>query len=155
MLIADYLNEACICTDLQSETKEQILEELADLQFAVHSEIDKEEAMSGLFEREKLLSTGIGDGIAIPHARVSKIDDIRVSLGFLRKDVEFESLDNKPVRLVFLILFPKDNVGLQLRFLARVSRVLQNISLHDELCQCSNPAKVIETFRKYEEKHFH
>ncbi len=155
MLIADYLKEDCICIDLQSEIKEQILEELAELQFRVHPDLDKDETMNGLFEREKLLSTGIGEGIAIPHARVSCIDDIRVSLGFLKKDVEFNSLDNKPVRIVFLILFPKDNVSLQLRFLARVSRVLHKTSLHDDLCKCKNPMEVIETFKKYEEKHFH
>ncbi len=155
MLISDHLNKECICVDLQGETKESILKELAELSLKVHPEIDRDETMASLFEREQLLSTGIGEGIAIPHARISSCDEIYVSFGILRKKVDFLALDNKQVRLIFLILFPKDKVNLQLRFLARVSRLLQHTSLHDDLYECENPEDVITTFRKYEEQHFH
>ncbi|MBU2515436.1 PTS sugar transporter subunit IIA [bacterium] len=155
MLISDHLNIECICVDLKGETKEDILKELAELNFKAHPDIDRDETLASLFEREQVLSTGIGEGIAIPHARASSCSEIFVSFGILRREVDFNALDNKPVRIVFLILFPKDQVNLQLRFLARVSRLLQHTSLHDDLYKCESPEEVINTFRKYEEKHFH
>ena len=155
MLISDYLQTQCVLVDLNCETKEEVLKQLAELQFTLHPEVDREETMASLFEREQLLSTGIGDGIAIPHARIGSCNEIFVSFGLLKKDVDFNALDSKPVRMVFLILFPKDKVNLQLRFLARVSRVLQISSLHDELYNCERPEEVIEIFKQYEEKHFH
>lgn len=155
MLISDYLFKECICVDLQGNTKEEVINELAELQFLAHPDIDREETMAGLFDREDLLTTGIGNGIAIPHARISSVSNICVSFGMLQKDVDFQSLDEKPVRIVFLILFPKDQVNLQLRFLARVSRLLQHTTLHDALYTCKSPEDVIKTFQEYEEQHFH
>lgn len=155
MLISDHLNKESICVDLKGESKEDILKELAELSFKIHPELDREEVLAGLFEREKVLSTGIGEGIAIPHARVGNCDEICISFGLLRKEVDFQTLDNKPVKIVFLILFPKDKVNLQLRFLARVSRVLQHTILREELIKCESAEDVILTFQKYEEQHFH
>ncbi len=155
MLISEHLNEKCISIDLKGDTKDKILSELAELQFKVHPELDPDETMASLFEREKLMTTGIGDGIAIPHARICNCGDIYVSFGILKNDVEFQTLDDKPVRIVFLILFPKEKVNLQLRFLARVSRVLQHSELLDDLLNCKSPEEVISIFKQYEEKHFH
>ena len=155
MLISDFLNKDCIRVNMQCSEKEEVLKQLAELQFSIHPEIDREETMASLFERENLLSTGIGEGIAIPHARIESCTDILVSFGLLGSKVNFESLDDKPVRIVLLILFPKDKVNLQLRFLARVSRVLHDTSLLEKILACSSPEEVVDTFRQYEELHFH
>lgn len=155
MLILDYLKKECVSIDLKGETKEEILKELAELQFSSYPNVDRHEAFNSLFEREALLSTGIGEGIAIPHARIKSCKEISVALGLLKKEIDFGSLDNKPVRMIFLIFFPKDDVGLQLRFLARVSRLLKHSSLHDDLFKCRTQEEVINTIRQYENKHFH
>lgn len=155
MLITDYLKEECIRVNLECKSKDEVLQELVNLQFVAHPEVDKEETIASLYERENVLSTGIGEGIAIPHARIGSCDEVYVSFGLLKDGVDFNSLDKRPVKIVFLILFPKDKVNLQLRFLARVSRILQNNTLHDDLENCKEPADVIEVFKKYEEKHFH
>ncbi len=155
MLISEFLIPECIRVNLECDSKDEILKELVELQFKAHPEVDRSETIASLYEREDLLSTGIGDGIAIPHARISSCDNISVSFGLLKKGVDFNSLDNKPVRIVLLILFPKDKINLQLRFLARVSRILQHKSLHDELYRCITPEEVIQVFKLYESKHFH
>ncbi|MCP4757618.1 MAG: PTS sugar transporter subunit IIA [Proteobacteria bacterium] len=155
MLITDFLKKECINVDLQAGSKEEIIKELAELLLKYHPEIDKEEAYAGLFEREKLLSTGIGEGVAIPHARLESSRKISVAFGLVHKETDFGSLDNKPVKIVFLIFFPKDEVNLQLRFLARVSRLLRDASLYESLYESQSPEEVVAVFKQYEDHHFH
>ena len=155
MLITDYLKEECIDISLSGESKAAVIIKLLDRIIDADPEIIRDEALEDLFSREKLESTAIGNGIAIPHARVKNISDIKVAFGLLTDDPGFDSIDKQPVQLVFLILFPKEKVGLQLRFLARVARLLQQRGLHDSLIQCSSQKEILDTFKLYEEKHFH
>ena len=155
MLIRDYLKEECIDLFLSGETKEDIIKKLLDLILKSDHEINREEALEDLFAREKLETTAIGHGVAIPHARIEKASGIKVAFGFLKDTLDFEPIDKKPVELVFLILFPKEEVGLQLRFLARVARLLQQKGLHGNLLECKSAKEVLDTFKVYEEKHFH
>lgn len=155
MLINDYLKEECIDISLSGENREEIIKKLLDLILKSDPGINREEVLEDLFAREKLESTAIGNGVVIPHARVEKTSGIKVAFGLLKDDLDFYPIDNKPVELVFLILFPKDEVGLQLRFLARVARVLQQSGLHDSLLTCKSEKEVMDIFKIYEEKHFH
>jgi len=155
MLITDYLPQECITTNLAGNDKQEIIDNLAELIFQKYPEIDKTEALEGIREREKLMTTGIGEGVAIPHARIDSSPDIVTAFGLLSKEVDFNSLDDKPVKLVVLILFPKDKVSLQLKYLARVSRLLQRTSLHDDLFQCQTSEDVLNTIKLFEESHVH
>ncbi|MFH2132554.1 MAG: PTS sugar transporter subunit IIA [bacterium] len=155
MLITDYLKKECIVVNLKAEKKDQLITALAELQFENHPEIDREEAIAGLYEREKILSTGIGEGIAIPHARLKSIDRISVSCGLLQDEADFDAIDAKPVKMIFLVFFPEDEVNLQLRFLARISRLLRHAELRENLLCCHRPEDVIDVFRQFEADHFH
>ena len=155
MLITDYLKEECIDISLSGENREEVIKKLLDLILKSDPGINREEALEDLFAREKLESTAIGKGVAIPHARVEKTSGIKVAFGLLKDGLDFDSIDNKPVELVFLILFPKEEVGLQLRFLARVARLLQQKGLHGNLLVCKSEKEVMDIFKIYEEKHFH
>lgn len=155
MLITDYLKEECVDISLSGENREEVIKKLLDLILKSDPGINREEAFEDLFAREKLESTAIGNGVAIPHARVEKVSDIKVAFGLLKDNLDFDPIDKKPVELVILILFPKKEVGLQLRFLARVARVLQQSGLHDSLLACKSEKDVVDTFKIYEEKHFH
>jgi len=155
MLISDYLDKDCITVALQAKSKEDLINQLAELQFRRHPELSSAEALSELFEREKVLSTGIGKGIAIPHARLQSCQRISVSFGLVQNDLDYASLDGQPVRIVLLIFFPKQEVNLQLRFLARASRLLQQETLRRDLIDCSTPEAVIAAFKRYEAVHFH
>ena len=155
MLITDYLKQECIDISLSGENKEEIIKQLLDLIIKSDPGVNREEALEDIFAREKLESTAIGNGVAIPHARVEKVSGIKVAFGFLKDNLDFDPIDNKPVELVFLILFPKQEVGLQLRFLARVARLLQQKGLHNNLLLCKSAEEVIGTIKVYEEKHFH
>lgn len=155
MLITDYLIHECIAVNLKAGKKERIITELAELQFANYPEIDRAEAIAGLSEREKVLSTGIGNGIAIPHARLKSSHRISVSVGLMQGETDFEAIDHQPVRIIFLVFFPKEEINLQLRFLARISRLLKDEALRERLLSCECPDDVIEVFKQFEAQHFH
>jgi mannitol/fructose-specific phosphotransferase system IIA component (Ntr-type) len=155
MRITDFLKKECIKVYVEGKNRESIIEELLDLIIQNYPAINKEVALAGLFKREKLESTAIGRGVAIPHARIENCDNISVAFGLLNKGVDFKSLDNKPVRVIILILFPKEKITLQMRFLARVARLLHHSGLHDKLFECSSQDDVLDSFKNYEDKHFH
>ena len=155
MLITDYLKEECIDISLSGHNKEAVVKKLLELIVKSDPSIKPEETLEKLFEREKLESTAIGNGVAIPHARIGKLPDIKAAFGLLKDDTDFDPIDKKPVELVFLILFPKEKLDLQLKFLARAARLLQHRGLHDNVLVCKSGQAVIDAFRVYEEKHFH
>ncbi len=150
MQITDYLKKECIHVDVPGTDKDEIIRELANLLLTHHPDIDVEEAMGGLFERENVLSTGIGNGIAIPHARLKTCRDVYVAFGLLKEEANFESLDNKPVKLVFLIFFPEDKVNLQLKILAKVSRILLKSGVTDRLLNAKTSDDIVAVFEDYE-----
>ncbi|MBF0279132.1 MAG: PTS sugar transporter subunit IIA [SAR324 cluster bacterium] len=155
MSIAEYLKRECIVVNPSSNDKDALIKELAERLLEHHPEVDRAEAMEALFEREKLMSTGIGEGVAIPHARIQSCSDVSMAFALQRKGVDFNALDSKPVKLVFLIFFPKEKVNLQLRTLAMVSRILQRGGLNKSLLKAESPEEVLDIFKKYEEaKHF-
>ncbi len=150
MQIIDFLKKECVRIDVPGCDKKDVIRELAKLLLKFHPEIDAEEAIEGLYQREGVLSTGIGRGVAIPHARLDSCREICIALGLLREGTNFESLDKKPVKLVFLILFPKDDVGLQLKTLAKLSRILLKGGLAQRLLRAQTTEEVIDEFEAYE-----
>ena len=154
MRIIDILSKDCIKIPLTNMDKNEIIKELLDILSIVHSEINIEEAFEEVIEREKIETTAIGHSVAIPHARIKNIQKVCIAFGITKEGVDFDSIDNKPVRLVFLILFPEEEVGTQLALLARLSRLLKDETLREELLKCSSNQSVIEVFTQYEGRHF-
>jgi len=152
MLISDYLNQSCIDVNLKPTNKNDIITQLADLVFQAYPEIVPEEAMEGLSERESVMSTGIGEGIAIPHARIESCREIRIAIGLLREGVDLNAIDNQPVRFVILIFFPKEEVTLQLQTLAKVSRILKKKSLNEHLLNATSSTDILEYIKQYEKE---
>ncbi|MEN8153642.1 MAG: PTS sugar transporter subunit IIA [Acidobacteriota bacterium] len=154
MRICDYLKSECIKAELSGNTRNEILLELTGLIGKAFPEINIDEAVNGLLKREKLETTGIGKGIAIPHSGIKSCNTIVPAFGLVKKDVDFRSLDNEPVKIVFLILYPAAQVSMQLRFLARVSRILRNKELVKSLQKCNTSDEILGVFENYENRHF-
>lgn len=126
MQIKKYLRPESIIEDLKAVTKEAALEELAAAlprQAAGH---DIGEMVKVLMAREKLGSTGIGDGIAIPHGKIAGLDELLISYGRSKKGLDFNAMDGKPVHLLFLLMAPENSAGQHLKVLARISRMLKD-----------------------------
>jgi fructose-specific phosphotransferase system IIA component len=154
MRISQYLDKDCIKIPLQKQKKYEVIEELLELIAHKYPEIDKEETIHNLLDREKIETTAIGNYVAIPHARLKSIQKVYFAFGIPEKSVDFEALDKKRVNLVFLLLCPEKKVTTQISLLARLSRILHDKNLRKKLSKCKNSQNVIEVFTEYENKHF-
>lgn len=126
MRILDLVSPAAVVDGLRGETKEGVLRELAEAACALVPGLPPDRLSSILMEREGLGSTGIGDGVAIPHGKVPGLDRLVAVLGRSRDGVQFQSLDGKPAHLFFLIVAPENSAGMHLKALARISRLLKD-----------------------------
>ena len=133
MKFSELINKNYIIPEFKSRTKKQVLEELVEALASNKREIDKVELLNALLEREKLGSTGIGDGVAIPHGKLNGLDNIILLFGKSGQGVDFDAIDRKPVCLVFLLVAPADSAGLHLKALARLSRMLREKDFKNSL----------------------
>jgi PTS system nitrogen regulatory IIA component len=138
MRITDILDEASIIQDLCSTTKKEVLEELSDVLVEGGKLPDRDKVVEVLLDREKLGSTGIGDGIAIPHGKMKGIEDLVTSFGRSTKGINFESIDNKPTHLFFLLVAPENSAGIHLKALARISRLLKDPNFRRRLMEAKD-----------------
>jgi len=133
MKISEILNRDLLISNLQSKNKKGVLEELAGILVAQGKLQDLEKAVEVLLDREKLGSTGIGDGIAIPHGKIKDLGGVVASFGRSREGVDFESIDQKPAHLFFLLVAPENSAGIHLKALARISRLLKDPKFRESL----------------------
>jgi PTS system nitrogen regulatory IIA component len=142
MKILDYLPMEVIEADLKAKTKIEVLKELV-LSLVRNSLVkDTDQALEVLLEREKLGSTGVGDGVAIPHAKFNGVKNLVAVFGRSRAGIDFESLDNKPAHLFFLFLAPENSAALHLKVLARISRLLKKPDFRESLMRARDREEI-------------
>ena len=151
MKIGDYLKEEQILLDLKVGKKEEAIKEIATLLKGAKEITDFETFLKNVFEREKLATTGIGHEVAIPHARTNAVKDFVIAFGRSKEGVEFNSLDSKTAKIIFLMATPKEKgLSTYLKTLAYLSRLLQKESFRNSLLQASSPKEIIDQFKKAE-----
>ena len=138
---------------MRARTKKEALRELAEAVSAVVPELETNQLIETLMEREKLGTTAMGDGIAIPHARLDHIDRIMVSFGKSRAGVDFESVDGELTRLFFLLIAPKKEGSAHLLALARLSRVLSHEEFRQRLLEIEDVDELLRALEQEESKH--
>ena len=142
MKINGLLQPEDIIAELAAETKDGVLSELAAKLAGRHSSLDREEALRVLQERERLGSTGIGDGVAIPHGKLKRAENLALIFGRSRKGVDFDSLDGKKVHIFFLLIAPEEAYGLHLKMLGRISRILKDPAVRKGLLDAPDTAAI-------------
>ena len=152
MRLSDFVNKRLINLSLQAKGKKETLEELAALLAGQRIIPNSEKLVSVLMERESLGSTGVGNGIAIPHAKTDLAKKIIIAFGRSDKGIDFDSLDKKLVYLVFLIIAPEDAHETYLRVLARISRLLHEERIREGLRNAQSPRQVVNLIRKEEKE---
>lgn len=152
MKLVDILPESLVIPELSGATKDEVLRELAESLASVHRHVDAGKLVEVLWEREKLGSTAIGDGIAIPHGKLPGLSTVLAAFGRHPKGVDFESLDGKPSRIFFLLVAPDDSVGLHLKALARVSRLLKEETFRERLLTLDSAAALYASICEEDEK---
>jgi PTS system nitrogen regulatory IIA component len=126
MRIEDILAPELVIPRLEASTKAGVLEELVSVVAAHHPEIDRGRLLEALHERERLNTTGLGDGVAIPHGKLPGLRRVFAAFGRSPAGVDFQSVDNKPTHLFFLLVAPEESASAHLKALARISRLLKD-----------------------------
>jgi Kef-type K+ transport system membrane component KefB/mannitol/fructose-specific phosphotransferase system IIA component (Ntr-type) len=137
-----------ISLDLRGETKEEIITELVDMLAAAGKLLDRDAALTAVFEREKSMSTGMEHGIALPHGKTDGIADIAVAVGIKRKGINFDSMDGEPSRLFILVVSPKKAGGPHVQFLAAVGSVLKDEALREAVIHAASVDEAVQLLRK-------
>jgi PTS system nitrogen regulatory IIA component len=150
MKLTDLLTEKQINPNLQARGKRAAMEELC--QSLARPGLDPDRLMEVLLERERLGSTGIGDGIAIPHGKLPHLDDLLLAFGRSLAGVDFDALDGKPAHLFFLVVAPENSAGVHLKALARISRLLKSHVVRKELMQAKDARAIYEIILAQDEE---
>jgi PTS system nitrogen regulatory IIA component len=140
MKIEDILAPGLVIPSLRASDKAGVLRELAALVAENHSEIDGARLVQALEDRERLNSTALGDGVAIPHGKLPGLKRVFAAFGRSPGGVEFQSLDGKPTRIFFLLVAPEDSAGAHLKALARISRLLKDEAFRKRLLDADDAA---------------
>jgi PTS system nitrogen regulatory IIA component len=148
MKIEDILSPELVLSDLTARNKTDVLVELASAVSRQHPELERERLVQALEDRERLNSTALGDGVAIPHGKLARIKRVFAAFARSRQGVDFHSLDGAPTHLFFLLVAPEDSAGAHLKALARISRLLKDESFRTRLMQAPDAATLFETIRQ-------
>lgn len=152
MRLLDIVSPEGILDDLRAETKEGVLREMSEPVAAGIPSLSAQGLASILMERESLGSTGIGDGVAIPHGKVPGLGRLVAVFGRSRTGVQFHSSDGKPAQLFFLIFAPEQSAGMHLKVLARVSRLLKDARLRRQLLAARDAGELRRIFEEEDDK---
>ncbi|MBI2413236.1 MAG: PTS sugar transporter subunit IIA [Deltaproteobacteria bacterium] len=152
MRLADVMKEDYIFSDLKAREKQGVLAELVSDISPKLERLDGGSVLSSLLEREKLGTTGIGHGVAIPHGKVKGLTDIKVFFGRSKKGVEFNSMDRMPVYIFFLIVAPENSAAAHLKILACISHLLKNQELRTRLMKAEDPSEIYRIITEADRK---
>lgn len=152
MKITDFLDEKAVCADLRATTKEGVIRELIDLLAKSEGIRNKEELLKVLVNREALGSTGIGQGVGIPHGKTNLVKKLVAAFGICRSGVNFDALDGEPVYLFFLLMAPEDSAGPHLKALARISRLLKDKFFREGLRSLNDEKAILKLLREEDAK---
>lgn len=144
MKLSKFCAEDLISFDLKGKTKNEIIEELVNLASRSKLVKDKDEVLKAVLEREKLVTTGVGYGVAFPHAKTKAIKGIVIAFGRSKTGIDFDAMDKKPVHLFFLIAAPEDAIGAHLNVMARLSYLMKSEKNRDILVTISSPRELLE-----------
>ena len=131
--LSELISPDAVVADMTAADKDAALVELTEALISSGCMQDRDEVLRILQERENLGSTGIGDGVAIPHGKLKDLDRLVMSFGRSRKGVDFDSMDGKPAHLFFLLIAPEESVGIHLKTLARISKLLKDQGVRKKL----------------------
>ncbi len=148
MTLANLLSAEQIVPDMKAAARWDAIQELVDVLVAagkIRSD-EREPVLDSIRQREQTMSTGIGFGIAIPHASSDKVDEVVAAFGRSTKGVEFDSLDGQPVFFIVLFVVPKDQFQTHLRTLAAIAKFLNDKTVRDELGKADNAVQVLQVF---------
>ena len=154
MRIMEFLNKKAVTASLKSADKGGVIKELVDLLAKAEEIKNKEELVKTLLTRESLGSTGIGQGIGIPHAKSQHVKNLVAAFGLSQKGVNFDSLDGEPTYIFFLLIAPEESAGPHLKALARISRMLKDKYFREMLKKAKDEKEILHIIQEEDSKKY-
>ncbi|MFH1038296.1 MAG: PTS sugar transporter subunit IIA [PVC group bacterium] len=148
--LSELIKEKCITVSLRPGPKEEIIREMVQLAARSDRVVDLEAVLQSALEREKQGSTGIGGGIAVPHAKSAGVTELVGALGICREGTDFDSIDGQPAYLVCFLEAVLDNPGPHIQALAKISRLIQTTDFLPAVLKCRTPAEAHRLLRQYD-----
>ena len=154
MKIMEFLSKKAVTTSLKSTDKEGVIRELVDLLAKAEDIKNKEELVKSLLTRESLGSTGIGQGIGIPHSKSQNVKNLVAAFGLSQKGVNFDSLDGESAYIFFLLIAPEESAGPHLKALARISRMLKDKYFREMLKNAKDEKEILRIIQEEDSKKY-
>ncbi len=148
MKLSDFLSPERVLANIHAKTKKDALREISEFVSTVEQDdvLTSKHLCNAILDREELGSTGIGDGVAIPHAKIHGLKDLCACFARSQEGVNFEAIDSEPVRLIFMLLVPENSAGIHLKALARISRVLKERDFREQLIAAKDSQELYDAF---------
>jgi fructose-specific phosphotransferase system IIA component len=153
MKVSELLKPEFVIPELKGETKEDIINELINLFNQDQRVEDIEKIRTSVLDREKVMSTGVGKGFAIPHGKTNAVKEIVGAFGRIKEGIDYESLDGNPVNLVFLLVGKDNLISTHIKLLSRISRLMNKDDFRHRLLEASDANEIVKLFSE-EEEHF-
>ncbi len=155
MNLFSLLDQFTVLPNFAVGSKKELINALID---AIGKKLDDaeqlEEVRKAVFEREKIMSTGVGKGLAIPHAKTTAVGHNLAAFALLKEPLDFDSIDDEPVRLVFLLVGPQADNSQHIKLLSRISRLMNSGSFREKILSCTTAQELLDAFKDEEEKYF-
>ena len=153
MKVSELLTPEFIIPDLKGETKEEVINELINLFKNDPRVEDIERVRAAVLDREKVMSTGVGKGFAIPHGKTNAVKEIVGAFGKAKKGIDYDALDGNPVQLIFLLVGKDNLISTHIKLLSRISRLMNKDDFRHRLTEANSADEIIKLFTE-EEEHF-
>jgi len=152
MVLTQILQPDCIKVPVESRDKEAVITELVDMLDAKELLVDRDEVLEAVLRRERTQSTGTGAGIAIPHGKCSAVKELVMAIGIAHEPIEYNSIDGKPVIILFLLVSPANQTGPHIQALAAISRLMLDEQFRQKLERVTSADEVYELLNEQENR---
>lgn len=154
MNIYTLLKDSNVLRNLPADAKDSAIHALIDTMKGEVTDEVLERVRAGVFEREQIMSTGVGKGLAIPHCKIPEVEQSYAAVATLEKPLDYNSIDGKEVSIIFLLVGPESKNSLHIKLLSRVSRLMNSESFREKIINADSTEVILEAFREEERKYF-
>lgn len=154
MNLVDVFQPEYIKIPLQRNTKSEVIKELVELLSQHQAITNPEGIIQAVFDREEIMTTGVGNGVAIPHCKHKDCSNFAIALGVHPTGIDFDSIDKKPAHIIFLLVGPEDQPGTHIKILSRISRIISKDEVREKVLACTTPAELFDLLNEEEQKFF-
>ncbi len=151
MYLHELLDSDSIVMSLESKTKDDVLEEMVDVLDSTGKIGGSETVLKAIVDRERIMTTGIGNGVAVPHCKTSAVDRLVAALGISREGIDFQAPDGQPAHLIFILVAEENNPGPHVRALARLAKLLSSKGVRDALLAARSPEDLLHIVKEKEQ----